>query len=238
MRIAIVDDIASERLRLRGCLEAQLARRMLYADIFEYENGGDFLAAARGKHFTLAFLDIYMEIENGVETARKLREFDSECLLVFVTASVDHALDGFRVRAMQYLVKPFRETEVDALLDEVVKRVPAADQYIDLHSVSGPVRLRLHEILYAEHFQHQVHIYTVSGQTIVVRQTFAEFASGLGDSRFLLCSRGSLVNLEHAEDFDGSVFLLDNGRPVPVSRSLAATARQAFADFLFQRRHS
>lgn len=235
MRIAIVDDIASERKLLRDRLDALLSSRLLYAEIFEYENGESFLTASWKERFTLAFLDIYMKGKNGVETARKLREFDSECLLVFVTTSTDHALDGFRVRAMQYLVKPYTDKELGAILDEVMKWLPDTDRYIDLRTVGGLVRLRLREILYAEHFQHQVYIYTIHDRTFTVRQTFREFAAGLSDSRFISCNRGTIVNLEHVEDFDGAIFLLKNGKKLPVSRNLVGSARRSFADFLFQR---
>lgn len=236
MRIAIIDDITSERKLLRERLHGLLSRHLLHADIFEYENGDSFLAAAEKEHFTLVFLDIYMKGKNGVETARKLREFDTECLLVFVTSSTDHALDGFRVRAIQYLVKPYTEHDLDALLVEITKRLPDTASYIDLHIVGDQIRLRLSEILYAEHYQHQVHISTTDGRTISVRQTFREFSAGLNDDRFIPCNQGTIVNLEHVVDFDGTAFLLTNQKKIPVSRNLVTAARQSFADFLFQRR--
>lgn len=236
MRIAIVDDIASERQLLRNRLDTLLFRRLLHAEIFEYENGDSFLAACREERFTLTFLDIYMEGINGVETAQQLREFDPECLLVYITTSTDHALDGFRVRAMQYLVKPYSTDELDAVLEEAIKRLPAADRYIDLHTGGSPVRLFLHDILYVEHFQHQVFIYTVRNQTFTIRRTLRQFTADLNDSRFVPCNRGTIVNLDHVDDFDGNAFLLKSGKTIPVSRNLAGTARQAFADFLFQRR--
>lgn len=43
--------------------------------------------------------------------------------------------------------------------------------------------------------------------------------------------------MEHAVDFDGTAFLLDNGSSIPVSRDLIKTARQTFMNFLFQRGH-
>lgn len=238
MRIAIVDDITSERKALRDSLEIQLSRQLLHADIFEYESGEVFLSAASQNNFSLVFMDIYMKGKNGIETAQKLREFDTKCILVFVTTSTDYALDGFRVRATQYLVKPYTADDLEALLNEVVERLPAPDPYIELHTANGSIQLRLKEILYAEHFQHHVHIHTTNEHTIIVRLTFREFVAGLKDERFFSCNRGSIINLEHAEDFDGKAFLLKNGASIPVSRSLASTAKKSFADFLFQRRRS
>lgn len=236
MRIAIVDDIVSERKSLHGRLDIQLARLSLDADILEYANGTDFLSAAKKNRFDLVFLDIYMDDENGIETAQCLRRFDTDCLLVFTTTSTDHALDGFRVRAMHYLVKPYTDNELTALFDELAKLLPAQDQYLEVNSTGIPYRLRFGEILYAMHYQHQIHIYTTDGQETVTRQTFRDFTAALCDERFFLCSRGVIVNLEHAADFDGTNFILRNGGKIAVSRSLVKSARSAFGDFLFKRR--
>ena len=236
MRIAIVDDIASEREKLKAGLEAQLTRLSLDAAVLCFVSGADFLSAAGRERFGLVFLDIYMGNENGVDTAWALRRFDADCLLVFTTTSADHALDGFRVRAFHYLVKPCTEADLTALFDEIVKRLPADDRYLEVNTAGGPVRLRFREILYAEHYQHQIHIYRTDGQETVTRQTFRGLCQSLSDGRFFPCSRGVIVNMEHAEDFDGTDFVLKNGKRVPVSRDLAKNARMAFGDFLFGRR--
>lgn len=70
MRIAVVDDIASERKLLCRRLTEQFARRGVHADLFEYENGESFLAGAKERPFTVVFLDIYMTGANGIETAK------------------------------------------------------------------------------------------------------------------------------------------------------------------------
>lgn len=235
MRIAIVDDIASDRETLRERLNFLLDRLARHADFFEYESGEAFLAAARQERFTMVFLDIYMDRENGVETARELRAFDAECVLVFTTTSTDHALDGFRVRALQYLVKPYTDEELRAVLEEVTGRMPASEPYIEVNAVGGSIRLRFQEILYAQHFQHQILIRTTDGRELSVRQTFREFSQSLNDDRFFLCSRGVLANLEHVRDFDGRNFIFENGKTVTVTRELSKSARTAFGDFLFQR---
>ena len=238
MRIAIVDDITSEQESLKAGLETQLSRLCLDAACFCFGSGADFLSAAEKKRFDLVFLDIYMGEENGVDTAKALRRFDTDCLLVFTTTSTDHALEGFRVRAFHYLVKPWTDEDLAALFDEIVKRLPARDRYLDVNAQGGAVRLRFREILYAEHHQHRIHIYREDGQETVTRQTFHEFSASLTDERFFQCSRGVIVNLEHVEDFDGTDFILKDKKRVPVSRDLAKAARLAFGDYLFGRRNA
>ena len=44
---------------------------------------------------------------NGIDTAKQLRKIDTACRLIFVTNSDQHAVQGFRVRAFDYLLKPY-----------------------------------------------------------------------------------------------------------------------------------
>lgn len=236
MRIAIVDDVAAERENLQDRLETQLKHLSIHAEFTAFASGEAFLVAAKQQRFSLVFLDIYMDGINGVETAKKLRLFDKDCVLVFITSSADHALEGFRVRALQYLVKPYTNAELEALLNEVTTRPSITDPYLEVNTASGTVCLHLHEILYAQHFQHQMHIEITSGRKIITRQTFRAFAIDLQqDDRFFPCNRGIIINLEYVADFDGKAFILTNGKKVTVSRNLAKTAKRVFGEFLFKR---
>ena len=235
MRIAIVDDLFEERLELKDRLNALLLNHRMEAEVFEFDNGTDFLEAAREEPFQAVFLDIYMEPLSGIKTAEQLRSFDRDCLLIFTTTSTDHALDGFRVRALHYLVKPYSEEELTLLFEEILQRLPAPSRYISIKAGREIIRILLSDILYAEHYQHLIHIYLTTGKTIITRMTFSAFIGLLAaEDRFFLCNRGVLVNMQHAADFDGTAFLLKNGVSVSVSRDNAKKARTAFGDYLFR----
>ena len=238
MRIAIVDDISEERTLLRNRLESQFSRRNVHTDILEYENGETFLTAAKECPFTVVFLDIYMNGSNGIDTAKELRRSDTDCLLIFTTTSTDHALEGFQVRALHYLVKPYSENDISALADEILSRIPDSGKYIDIKVNGSNVQVPFRHIIYAEHFSHMIHIHTTGGKELITRQSFEAFTASLKmDPRFYLCSRGVVINLEHAVDFDGALFILDDETRISVSRKLVKNARQTFMDFLFQRGH-
>lgn len=98
------------------------------------------------------------------------------------------------------------------------------------------VQIPYKDIVYAEHFSHMIHIHTANQKILITRQSFGDFTFPLkSDARFFICGRGVVVNLEHAIDFDGTSFILDDQQHVLVSRKLIKTARQTFMDFLFQR---
>lgn len=83
MGIAIVDDQGQERTQIKKQLEEQLFQNDIRTDLLEFENAETFLQAAQTKLFAIAFLDIYMEGTSSIMAARKLRQSDSNCLLVF-----------------------------------------------------------------------------------------------------------------------------------------------------------
>lgn len=236
MRIAIVDDLAAERTLLKDRLEWQLQRRNVQADILEYESGETFLEAARKAPFTVAFLDIYMDGMTGMEAAKKLRETNTDCLLVFTTTSTDHALEGFQVRALHYLVKPFSEAELSALLDEMFSKLPRPEPILTVKVDGSDIRLCYRDIVSAEHFAHMISIRTTAGKTLATRQSFKAFTEPLKkDPRFFVCGRGAIVNMENAADFQDAAFCMTDGSRIYVSQELLKAARQAFMEFLLQR---
>ena len=54
------------------------------------------------------------------------------------------------------------------------------------------------------------------------------------DPRFFVCGRGTIVNLEHAADFQAAAFCMTDGSRVYVNQELLKPARQAFMEFLLQ----
>ena len=235
MRIAIVDDLKTERALLKERLSQQLALRGVEADILEFESGEAFLATEKERRFSAAFLDIYMEGLSGMDAAKELRKTDTDCLLIFTTTSTDHALEGFQVRALHYLVKPFSEEEFSDLLTEMLAKLPRPEPVLTVKVSGSDVRLHYRDIVSAEHFAHMINIRTTAGKTLATRQSFKAFTEPLKkDPRFFVCGRGVIVNLEHAADFQDAAFCMTDGSRVYVNQELLKPARQAFMEFLLQ----
>ena len=235
MRIAIVDDLKTERALLKERLSQQLALRGVDADILEFESGEAFLAAEKERRFSAAFLDIYMEGLSGMDAAKELRKTDTDCLLIFTTTSTDHALEGFQVRALHYLVKPFSEEEFSDLLTEMLAKLPRPEPVLTVKVSGSDVRLCYRDIVSAEHFAHMINIRTTAGKVLATRQSFKAFTEPLKkDPRFFVCGRGVIVNLEHAADFQDAAFCMTDGSRVYVNQELLKPARQAFMEFLLQ----
>ena len=212
MLIAIVDDIAEERILLRTRLENILDQKNVEFHCYEYENGEAFLKASKEHDFTVLFLDIYMNGANGIEIAREFRNTNKDCLLIFTT------------------------TSLDSLIDEILSRIPASEKKLTVKVNGSDLQIPFKTIIHADHFSHMIHIHTTKEKELVIRQSFGTFTTPLKeDSRFFICNRGTIINMEHAVDFDGTMFLLDDGSKIVVSRELCKPARQHFMDYLFQK---
>ena len=79
MKIAIIDDLRTECELLSEYIHRYSADHQLDAEITLFESGSRFLECFTPQTYDLIFLDIYMDGLNGIETAEKIREKDSDC---------------------------------------------------------------------------------------------------------------------------------------------------------------
>jgi DNA-binding LytR/AlgR family response regulator len=96
-----------------------------HPDIDAVSRAGDATSALRElnrRHIDAVFLDINMPGLSGLELAGVLGNFSYRPAVVFVTAHDDRAVEAFDVGAVDYLLKPIRQTR----LDEAVRRVLVA----------------------------------------------------------------------------------------------------------------
>ena len=107
IRCIAVDD---EPLALR--LIATFAKQTPFLELAgSYPNAIDALAAIERDHIQLLFLDIQMPDLNGMELARVLAAGNKPPRIVFTTAFNHFAIEGYKVDALDYLLKPFNYEE-------------------------------------------------------------------------------------------------------------------------------
>lgn len=121
IRIAIVDDSKPDREALRECLKRYGEEHRQKFDITEFEDGED-IVTNYSADYDLILMDIEMAFLNGMRAAEKIRELDQTVLLIFTTNMPQYAIQGYKVNAMDYMLKPisyfsFSETMTRALMN-------------------------------------------------------------------------------------------------------------------------
>mgnify|MGYP001084221840 FL=1 len=106
LQIAICDDEQFYREKIRRLLTDYLEKRDLGSSISFFTSGEEFLSQSENNvKYDIVFMDISMDELNGIETAMQMRAFHSDTFLVFVTAFIDYALEGYKANAIRYLMK-------------------------------------------------------------------------------------------------------------------------------------
>lgn len=233
MNIAIIEDSGQELSLLERCLQSYLSSRQVYRVIDTYTSGEAFLENWPSKSYDLVFLDILMEGISGIEVARKIRETDSECLLIFISSSKEYALQGFEVRAFDYLLKPLSEERFQKTMDLCQNELAKHIRYIEVKESRTLVKIPLNEIIYTDYYNHYIQIHTAA-RLIRSYQQFDVFSPLLlCYPQFLCCYRNCIVNMDHEDSVDKHDFVMENGERVPITRGNRNSIYQQYADYQF-----
>lgn len=113
LKIAICDDEKYYRDRIENLLKAYLQEHNLNAELVLFQSGESFISQQENLvKYDIVFLDINMNEMDGIETAMRIRRFYSSTYIIFVTAFIDYALEGYKVNAVRYIMKNTLEISV------------------------------------------------------------------------------------------------------------------------------
>ncbi|MBQ3077049.1 MAG: response regulator transcription factor [Clostridia bacterium] len=233
MRIGICDDLQKDRNHLMQLIGDYYAARGEQVELHEYESAEELLHHWQDGWLNYLFLDVYMGRTSGMDAARKIRETDPDCVIIFTTTSPDHAIDSYEVRATDYLLKPFGRAELESTLRWCEETVAAAPREIEVETEGQIRRIPCREIRYIEVYGKQCVIHT-EGEEISVNRRLGELEAELEGEGFLRCHRSCLVNMSHILRPEERDFLLLDRTRIPIAVKSAAKLKQAFFEWSFQ----
>ena len=109
MLIAICDDNSADAEKIRFSL-MDITQDL---EMKCFSTGTELIESVKsGNNYSVLFQDVYLENESGIEVAKSVKELSPDTQVIFVTSSLDHAIDAFRVQATDYLVKPCSEADI------------------------------------------------------------------------------------------------------------------------------
>ena len=100
MTAAIVDDLIKDIPVLEEYLKNYCQEHKVHIQVHRFTSESAFLQSLDQTEYSLVFLDIYMQNETGIRLAQQVRRTFPRCQVIFTTASKEHALEAFRVRAL------------------------------------------------------------------------------------------------------------------------------------------
>ena len=207
LEIAIVEDNNQEAKVLNDCLNRYAQEHQRSFSIRRYADGDAFLADERAV-FDLVFMDVEMPLVNGLKTAERLRERDSQVTLVFVTKLFQYAVNGYEYDAADYIIKPIRYASFSLKMDRILKRCRRPEEtFIQLKVSGGIKRLPLIALRYVELQGHRIIYHTDDGD-LTYYGSGKQVEETLPPGDFFRCNSGYFVNLRRVTGLNGFTVML------------------------------
>lgn len=175
----------------------------------------------------LMFVDINMPDLNGLDFVKTLRQ---KPLIIFTTAYSEYAVEGFKVNAIDYLLKPFSFVEFSgAALKafsqyELLKgskpdaeKFESNDDFLFIKSEYKLVRINLNDIQYIEGMKEYVRIHLTGQKPVMTLLSMKALEEKLPQSKFMRVHRSYIVNLEKVRIVERFRIVFENHPPIPVS---------------------
>lgn len=123
-KLLVAEDELIERKVLCKTLQKYLGDLIV---LYEARNGREALELFAREAPQVVILDIEMPGYTGLEVARKIRETDKNCGILFLTGydKFAYAKQAIAVRALDYLLKPYKEQELVFAVEDAIRQVSA-----------------------------------------------------------------------------------------------------------------
>lgn len=229
LRIGICDDEAPQRESLQLSCERILREKQDELQFFAFSSGEGLLGWLE-KHpdeLDILFLDIEMGDLNGMDTARRMRERDKRLVLVFVTGYPDYVFDGYAVAALDYVLKPCRDTHLREVLNRALGALHRlAPDTFTVRNADGLFRIPKENILYLFSDKRLLTAVT-TGRSYTYYGRLDEAERELGEG-FVRLHQRYLARAAAIDRIEGASAYVA-GNPLPISRANHQTALLAFA---------
>lgn len=228
LRCIIVDD---EPLAL-DLLESYVSKTPFLELVGRCNNAFEAMHFVETKMPDVIFLDIQMPDLSGLEFSKMLKNGPK---IIFTTAFEQYAIQGFKVDALDYLLKPFSYEEFLSAANKAKERVQLLhvkhtgneEEVIYVKSEYKQVKITLKDVQYIEGLKDYVKIY-LQGQTrpILSLMSLKHLEEEL-PSNFMRIHRSFIVNLNKIEAVERSQVLINK-----VGITIADNYKEKFQEYL------
>ena len=225
---AIIDD---EPLAA-GLLKSYVEKTPFLHLIGSYGSALEAMKELRDHPAQLLYLDIQMPELSGIEFAKILPK---DTKIIFTTAFQQYAIEGYKVAALDYLMKPISYDDFLKASNKALdwfsitqrQQATAQDRFMFVKSDYKLIRIALDDILYIEGLKDYVRIYLEDGTKIMSLMNMKKLEDYLPRPEFLRTHRSYIVHMTKAQQIDR--FRIVFGEEyIPISDSYKDDVQQFF----------
>lgn len=230
MNIAICDDESEWRYALINLLRKYGGEKHIDMITTEFSNGLKIISCE--KNFDIVFMDYQMNEINGIETARKIHTINSDCIIIFVSAFPQVALDTFEVGTFRFLSKPINKQKLFKALDDYRSSINS-DNFLMFNSHDGNIKIKTSEIIYIEADKRHSIIHTDEGSYRVLTN-IKTVENKLPKEKFFRCHKSYIASFYHIKSHDSNFILFYDGSKIYISRNYLTSFRTALQEYILK----
>lgn len=228
MKVAICDDDKMDNSKLKELIVKYDAVNNIGLSVLEYSSGISMIRdIENGKKADIIFLDINMNDMDGLTVARKIREVMEDVPIILVTAFMNYALDGYKVRASRFLVKDDLESTFSECMDDICDEIRRKTKTILLSCVEGDINFKIAEIVLIETSKHKCMIHLL-GQVYQIYEKIDHLEKMLDGLGFIRIHQSYLVNMRYIRNISGYILTLTSGGQLPVPKARYKQVKQKY----------
>ena len=190
----------------------------------EFDSAIKAVSFLKENEIDLMFVDISMPDLSGLDFVKAQ---SNPPKVIFTTAYSEHAVEGFKVNALDYLLKPIdyeaflksadRALEWFSLQDKKTARIESNDNFLFIKSEYKVLRINLSDIKFIEGMREYVRIYLTGQKPIMTIVSMKKIEEFLPPDKFMRVHRSYIVNLEKITVIERNRIVFDNNTYIPVS---------------------
>ena len=235
LRIAICDDEERCLNNTKRMIESWSATASSQTQIDCFDNGDSLIKESDTARYDIIFLDIVMPLLNGMDAAKELRDRDKTVKIIFLTSSLEFALQSYSVKATDYCIKPVTYEKLKEVMDDCTVINCQEPENLTLKTVAGYQKIYLHDIEYIEAQNKRVIFFLKSDKVVEVIQPLYTFETQLSDSKgFFKCHRSYLVYIPNVDYFSNMEIKTKSGRHIPIARGYGKAFQDAYFAVMFR----
>jgi DNA-binding LytR/AlgR family response regulator len=230
INIGICDDELHYRSKIKDILKEILSSYPINCNIYEFSSGEELLNDYP-KDLDILIMDIQMKRINGMDTARKIREFDENLEIIFMTSFAEFMQEGYEVKAYRYILKPINERKISKnILPCINEMMKKRNNYLTINVKNYVDRVKIDSIIYIETDRPNILIYTHDNM-YTTKMSISKMEKILSEHGFFRCHNSYIVKLKLVESMNGNTVVVD-GKSIPISKYRVKDLKLAITNIL------
>ena len=233
MKVLICDDDPLFAERIEKAAAPFFAAKGIKADIRVCTSEAEAEAVPELEQYQLAFLDVDLDGASGIALGRSLKQKNPAVMLVYISAYLEFAPQGYTVSAFRYILKDSLRQTLPVCLNDVYNELFTRHKALVVEVSRETVRVPYDDIYSLESEGRRVQVFgeTPRSPLCVYYGKLSDLPGEMFSSGFLRVGRSAVVNLRHVRKILGYKVQMTNGVELSVSRALYGEIRSTYLEW-------